>query len=185
MSGKQHIASGIALAGIEHTGFLCVCESAVSDFSSRFLGHVSRFFDCGSILWIPVCVAAYGFGLLLPDIDRQTSILGRYIRLPVEHRKWFHTIYPVLFLIICALRFPILSYVALGYFNHLWMDDYSKCGICWFDPVNGYRKYPSGAKIKKKWHLVLYTNEVSGWILCSVLLTACFFIIWQNRFLFF
>ena len=35
-------------------------------------------------------------GTLLPDIDSKKSILGRFFHLPVKHRTWTHSIWPLI-----------------------------------------------------------------------------------------
>lgn len=94
------------------------------------------------------------FGALLPDIDTNTSILGRYVPFigaVVPHRTITHTLWAVL-----ALGFPTyfindpyLYALWFGYVLHIIEDSFSRQGIAWLYPFITYTRYGSGAVIKK------------------------------------
>ncbi len=113
MMGRSHLITGacalehiyaadVIIARIDFAPVTAVWEAVRS-----YLG-ISKL----SLFTIPVCLAAYFFGTLLPDIDNPDSILGRIIYVPAEHRKWFHAIY--LYLIIGGLKW-ILPLIVKGF----------------------------------------------------------------------
>ena len=80
-------------------------------------------------------------GSLLPDIDCPTSTLGRIIYIPVEHRTWTHTIWFVIAFGIGSIWFRPLIWLALGFFLHLFWDNFSRTGICFIYPIIKKRKH--------------------------------------------
>lgn len=98
---------------------------------------------------------AFMIGLLLPDIDAETSTLGRYVKFisrAIPHRTITHTIWAVLLLAGATWYFesPLLLALTLGYFLHILQDTFSKQGIAWFYPIIGrYDTYASGATMKR------------------------------------
>lgn len=163
MNGKQHLVSGASTAALVYSGVRVLGCSSV-DVIAQMSGVITeRLF---SYPWYGMALGAvlYGFGLLLPDIDHEHNSIG--VHVPIEQRTWFHTAYAVMVLLIPGVFVRVLLCLAAGYFVHLFWDSFSKCGIAWFKPRSGYRRYPGGAKIKRGFHLVLYTNDVTAWILC-------------------
>lgn len=119
-------------------------------------------------------LAAYFIGTLLPDIDNPKSTLGRFFKLPVKHRTWFHAIY--IYLVIAGLGFlnPLFSWLFLGVFVHLFWDSFSAMGNCWFYKIlSDYREYPGGAKVKKGHKIKLYhAGEWSEYLLVFLIVAA-------------
>lgn len=115
----------------------------------------------------------YGLGLLLPDIDNPNSLAGQYFYLPVGHRTITHTLYAVMPFLILGLFLKPLLFLAAGYFLHLLADSASRCGVAWLHPYTGYHIYPSGAKFKKGFHLVLYGGKKSAWAFCCIFAVLC------------
>lgn len=162
MRGKPHIAAGIgtALLAARAVGPLAERVPAVSSALGAFKGwplpHAAAF------------GALYLFGNLLPDVDNEDNSIG--FHLPVEHRKWFHTAYAVALLLCLGFLHPVFCGLGLGYFTHLFWDQFSRMGLCWFLPVSGYRRYPGGAKVKKGWHPVLYVDRFTEWLVALAVL---------------
>lgn len=117
-----------------------------------------------SVLMWALFVLLYLFGTLLPDIDSKSSLLGRHLHLPFEHRTWTHAIwFPIVFAI-GAFAFPPMWGMVLGYVLHLFWDALSVGGVCWFYPISQYRSFGNGGKVKKNHKLKLYrvgaTSEI-------------------------
>lgn len=156
MMGKRHIALTVGLVPIFMRHY--------DKMNAFILKH--EWLHKVTSLWSLKPDVQFGIGLvlgsLLPDIDSPHSILGRFVYLPVEHRTWTHSIYPVLGLVVLGHFFPFALYVAIGYFFHLLVDALSTQGVSFFRPINGYVRYDSGAKVKKNHALRLYkTGSVS------------------------
>lgn len=121
-----------------------------------------------SILFVP-----YIFGTLLPDVDSPNSLLGRWIYIPVEHRGATHTIWALGILVLATIGLPIVIPIAVGYFVHLWLDDLSRSGICWWYPISQYREYNGGARVKKGFHLWIYrTGQPSEYVFVTLLVVT-------------
>lgn len=150
-----------------------------------------------TIPYMVICLGAYFLGSLLPDIDHPDSILGRFVHIPVAHRTWLHSIYPYLLVLVFSLMGlypvaayvsswpmpymvttiastagPILSWLFIGSFTHLFWDSFSAMGNCWFYKLlSDYKEYPSGAKVKKGHKLKLYhAGEWSEYVLVLVII---------------
>lgn len=125
----------------------------------------------------------YYLGTLLPDADSRTSILGRIIYLPGGHRTWTHSAYPLIFWYICGKRFYPCKWLFIGYFLHLAVDSFSKCGVCWFLPFTGYKQFgDSGAKIKKGhhgWYKTGTTKETIALFFIIACSCICIYIAYQ------
>lgn len=81
-----------------------------------------------------IFISALIIGSLFPDIDSQTSILGRKVRFLsffLKHRGFFHSV--LLLALICLILLPfnklLLVGFALGFVSHLLLDIISKEGI--------------------------------------------------------
>lgn len=124
-----------------------------------------------------------GFGALLPDMDSKSSLLGRYIHIPLKHRTWTHSIWALLLLLpICWLG-PLFRCIWIGYVLHLMFDSLSACGVCFFYPFEKYREFPGGAKVKMHHKLKLYhTSQKSERRFVFLFCVLCFCVI--CRFLF-
>ena len=115
-------------------------------------------------------VAAYVAGVL-PDIDQI---------LPIPHRTITHAIWIPLITMIVAFKmfltntfvFPILFGVSIGWFSHLFGDAFSKAGLAWFWPFQGYVRYPSGAFVVKGFRgpfIPIYTSGDSSFAFMTVI----------------
>lgn len=113
-----------------------------------------------------VCIVLFVIGSLLPDIDQESSTLGKIIYIPVQHRTWTHTFWIIAFLAVLSVSVSCLMWLCLGYLLHLFYDSLSKGGICWFYPLSQYKTWTSGAQIKKNHKIYLYrTGETSELII--------------------
>ena len=121
-----------------------------------FPSYINRHSFMMSVLWLLLLIVSYVFGILLPDIDSPSSMLGRYVHLPFDHRTWTHSLFLYLFLVPAAILFKPAMMVLLGVLMHLFEDASSAQGVCFFYPLEKYREYPSGAKVKKKHKVKLY-----------------------------
>lgn len=94
------------------------------------------------------CLFVYFYASTLPDIDNKKWF-------PFKHRTYFHTIRGLLPLNYFAFNYkedyPFLFFVlisfSLGFFLHLFFDDFSTMGCDMIYPFIGYREY-YGGKIK-------------------------------------
>ena len=99
------------------------------------------------------------FGSLLPDIDSKSSMLGRYLYLPLKHRTWTHSIWFVILIFLLARLHVWFRFICLGYCLHLIMDSVSTAGICFLYPVKRYKEYPNGAFIAPGHRIKLYHTK--------------------------
>lgn len=130
--------------------------------------------------------AALLFGSLLPDIDSETSTLGRYVKpiaRAIPHRTFTHTLWVVLVLGVVSVFVDngYLYMLTLGYTLHIVEDSFSRQGICWLYPIVGtYRQYGNGAVIKSKRNPKFFfyrTNKTSEWVVFSFFLAMHFYFI--------
>lgn len=176
MTGNQHLVSGYSLLTLSYISVRLIQEFCPIEKIIDCTNTLMKVMKPDNIYWLPVDFLLFTIGLLLPDIDSPKSKLGRYVHVNIEHRKYLHTFY-FLLLIFVLTKNP---WIVFGAFLHLFCDSPSKCGVCWFNPVTGYRYYGnSGKKIKKNHVFVLYKNETQAWILCVVLVMLTLFSISQ------
>lgn len=170
MSGHQHL-TGAAIAG---TDLFLLSRNVKAERLSRltfFFEKIAAYFTPKHTLGWVLCVFCFLIGNLFPDVDSPNSLLGRHIRISGGgHRRWMHTVYPILPCLIAGFMggSVYICWFAVGAFLHLFLDAPSKCGVCFFNPVTGYREYPGGAKIKKGHWFVLYANEAMAWLLLAL-----------------
>ena len=169
MTGKSHIimnvASGVA---IFDTWYLASRLEASPEWLKFASEKVADYFFEQNMMpsWVffSICIFLYVFGALLPDIDRDTSILGRVVYVPVGHRTWFHAIYLAVVFIVCgALWFKPLIWLGLGYLTHLYWDSFSM--------ERTRPLYPSKLRFGIS---IYYTGQMSEYIFLSI---NCFVII--------
>ena len=101
-------------------------------------------------------------GTLCTDCDSKTSLMGRILHMPFEHKTWLHAIWIPLLCLCAGISFPPASWFALGWLSHEFMDAFSHCGIAYLYPFTTYRKC-GFAKQKKGLHLFkcYYTGKQS------------------------
>lgn len=120
-----------------------------------------------------VALVLFLFGSLAPDMDSKESLLGRYVHVPVRHRRILHTAWWPLALLPLAWRVPVVLWLCLGFLGHLFWDGLSVAGICPFYPIQKYVEYPSGAYVAKGHRLKLYhTGGIGEYVLVGVMTVA-------------
>lgn len=164
MVGKNHLiaaTSSLITAG----SIFAYCDSHISNekianvVSSVIPKIKDYLFDIPKLPIVLIVILSLLFfyvGTLMPDIDNENSMIGRFIHIPVEHRTITHTLWVVIPFVIAGIWFRPLLWFAFGYFVHLFWDSFSACGVCWLYPITKYVSYGSGAKVKKHHFLKLY-----------------------------
>lgn len=123
-------------------------------------------------------------GGLLPDIDSESSLLGRHVHLPVGHRTITHSIWPVVLLFVFSwvtdgILAGLFTALLFGYLTHLVADALGRAGICWLWPFQRYITYDSGAYVAPGHTVKLYRNgEASEYVLIAVVLALAFGLVW-------
>lgn len=172
MMGKSHIITGVCALENMYVATALITQSGiqpliyVSDTLQGYFGFYDMTMFKGAL-----CAVAYLFGCLLPDIDNPNSILGRFIHIPVKHRRWIHAIYLYLILAVLGLRNPVFGWMFFGVVVHLFWDSFSASGNCWlYKLLSDYRSYPNGAYVKKGHKLKLYhAGETSEYVLVALI----------------
>jgi len=163
MTGKSHIAMNAATAIIVVDSLFLIDKVSENATLISMKNEIMDFFmDSGNMpiyIFIPLSVLLYFLGAILPDIDHEYSMLGRYIHLPIEHRTWTHAIWlPIIFGVI-GIWYRFMTWLAIGYFLHLLWDMFSASGLMWF--------YPCKVKAKIK---LYYTGKASEYIVDATIL---------------
>lgn len=164
MIGRNHLITNTGSVAILTTGVLVGRELDPSTKFVEYIRPVSEFIYSTMItpkvlpffIFVAVSVLFFYLGTLLPDIDSEKSLLGRYFHLPIEHRTWTHAIWLPLIFIGLGSFFSPFYWLSLGYLLHLFWDNLSVGGVCFFYPISNYRRYGGGAKVKRKHILRLY-----------------------------
>lgn len=124
------------------------------NLSGYLPGYLSGFLD--ALLFWAAAFLLLMIGSILPDIDSDNSLLGRYVRIGVQHRTWTHTAWGLPFLCFAGVYYRPMMWCALGVFLHLFWDSLSVGGNCWFYPFSKYIDYSSGAHVKRHHWAKLY-----------------------------
>lgn len=176
MLGRSHLLCNVATVGaLASCATVILYKADTNEIAGAIapaISAISTWLLAGEeVFSLPtfISLALMLFGSLLPDIDSRASTLGRFVYLPIDHRTWTHAIYiPVLFCLAGIFWRP-LFWLGIGYFLHLFYDNLSVCGICWFYPYPGYVGFDSGARIKRGHWLKLYrTKEASEKVIIVV-----------------
>ena len=177
MVGKNHVLVNTCSFVCLESGLL-LSQYAYHGFGSELLktgaDTVSAFLFPQPLIstYTLACVLLFYLGTLLPDIDSEHSILGRFLHLPLGHRTWTHAIYIPVVLFVGCIWYPILFWLGFVYLLHLFWDSISYCGVCFFYPFSKYRNYNSGAKVKEHHTLKLYrAGKTSEYVVVAVILT--------------
>ncbi|MCC2248950.1 metal-dependent hydrolase [Virgibacillus sp. AGTR] len=131
---------------------------------------------------ITMVILCFALGTVLPDIDSNTSTIGKYIA-PISsfipHRTITHTIWAALLIAGIAWYFEsiYLLALALGYTAHIVEDSFSEQGIHWFYPVPSFRRkrrlpftYETGGVAES----MMFYAAIGVHTLCAV------FVIWSS-----
>lgn len=151
MRAFGHIATGVSFAIVTGCTLvnLAVHEMPINlPFENPFQifiepGFLNTFFGgIGTALFFGL----YILGLVLPDCDNEDSYISRIVHISFDHRTWTHSVWAVLLLLLLGILYhPVLG-LALGVFVHIFVDSFSRAGVCWLYPFTKYKteiKYKS------------------------------------------
>ena len=170
MQGKSHIIGGIAMGSIGYSVLSLLHKGGFERFDA--FGGLLMHTAVSSPQNFGKCMGLYVFGSLLPDIDSKESFIGRFNPIPMPHRWIPHSLWFMIPFVGMAIKInPIFWYLVFGMLSHLLLDSVSKAGVCFLNPFTGYKRYPSGAFVKKGHVISLYANGEIGEKL--VLLLVC------------
>jgi hypothetical protein len=185
MMGRNHVI----VCGAEAASAVAVCctgaASGVSDFRSLPVSILNYFypeslcadFSMGVLNWWPfylLCsLLLLILGSLLPDIDSEKSVLGRFLYLPVQHRTWTHSIWFVIPFILLGFVHPVFRFLWIGVLSHILADEFSRGGVCFMYPVHTYKRYGSGAFIARGHKIKLYHTGERSETVCVVVCVLC------------
>lgn len=190
MTGKSHLTTGVCTVILLQSAYFAV-QSDV-DFVAKGLCDmlIQPVYHCMTDrMSIPTPIFGilslflFCIGLLLPDIDSEKSMLGRFFHLPVEHHKWTHTFYFLAPSIVLGYFLTPFRWLAFGYFVHLLFDSVGAQGVCWFNPIMGYRSYGK-AKVKKhhphifRWY---HTAQPTEYIFVGLYIGLTIFVCYLTR----
>lgn len=181
MKGTNHVVinistlstiSAVIYAGAYH--YHGILEHGIRNVCQLCMDFMT---DVGSMPFWAAAVLIVLFvwvGALLPDIDTKSSLLGRMMHLPVEHRTWTHAVYfPIIFLVL-GMFYRFMFWLGISYMLHLIIDSLSPMGVCFFYPFSRYKAYPGGAKVKHGHHAKLYrSGESSETVLTVFIVVIC------------
>lgn len=163
MTGKSHIIMNtMSAVTVFDTWFLCSKAASSPEWLKTVSVKASDFvLDNKTMpfwLFLSVCIVFYMLGGLLPDVDVETSILGRFIYVPVGHRTWFHAVYiPIVCFVTGIIWFRPLIWLGFGYMVHLFWDSFSVERIRYF--------YPAKARFGIG---IYHTHQMSEYIFLSI-----------------
>ena len=186
MMGKHHVIVNLALSSAFLTGsalYAPFCQQVRAVVFASVSGPVWQ----RSLLYAG-CAAGLCLGSLFPDIDNRKSLLGRYFKVPGEHRTWTHTLWVCLLLLPMCFVSSLALWFWLGYVLHLLMDSVSAGGVCWLYPITKYRVYSSGAKVAQGHQIKLYyagklSEQWIMWVICILCLLFVLYVgIWRQGF---
>ena len=158
---------------------MLICFFAANMFNNSFFGSFSylivdyffpanlsfkyRFFKTLFILILSILFLK--IGTLLPDIDNKGSVLGSKlynmgidIESYIGHRTYTHSIWLVLILFVLGKFFVPFRFMFFGVLVHIFVDSFSKAGICFVYPLKKYIHYNSGAFVADGHRYKLYTT---------------------------
>ena len=183
MKGINHIVTGVSTAVIVdttlravsyETGFdiyNSICQFTEWQLVSETTSQTEQVLFTALVYLINVVL--FVIGCLLPDMDQENSLFGRMLYVPVTHRTWTHTVWFITLFAIPAIFARCFIWTVYGCILHIFYDSLSKGGICWFYPISKYRKWTSGAQVKKNHKIYLYrTGEMSEAIFVTFIILA-------------
>lgn len=188
MMGENHLKVNLHLGLSYFTATSMMMHSNI-DIVTYIGTHLTAFFIPRAVSWhntpfrqcviyLALTLLLFVLGTLLPDIDSKKSMLGRYIYLPIKHRRWTHTLWVLLVLFLIAVFFPYMRALWAGYFLHLLLDSVSAAGVCWIYPIHNYIEYDSGAFVspnhKHKWY---HAGTDAEMVLANSIMFFCLFFI--------
>lgn len=165
MMGRNHVVVNVFVLGgiLSCAGAAAISGSPLVVAGKEALGFLSSaryndfpFPDTHMKIRVYILLLAYVLGSLFPDIDSRDSIVGRYFKLPMEHRTWTHSIWAVIVFVAGSITNVFVSWFTFGYILHLLFDSVSAGGICFWYPMQRFRKYGNGACVAKGHRIKLY-----------------------------
>lgn len=116
-------------------------------------------------------------GALVPDMDTDSSVLGRIVKLPGKHRTWTHAIWIPAVLGYLAWRTGsgLAAMACAGWLAHIGADWLSRGGVCllwpltrYLDETDGYTYHVAPGHRPK----LYYTGKPSEYVTAAVLTVA-------------
>lgn len=184
--GKHHVVvnTAVSLACLMGVSWnVSVCEKVQNVVFASVTGPIWM-----RTLWYAGCYGGLCLGSLFPDIDNRKSLLGRYFKIPGEHRTWTHTFWVCLLLLPMCFVSSLAFWFWIGYVLHLLVDSVSAAGVCWLYPITKYRVYASGAKVAQGHHVKLYyagklSEKWTMYVTCVLCFLFVLYIgVWQQGF---
>lgn len=175
MTGKGHLMSGTVAAAdaIATLHFIGACDvpAAVRSWTDRLIAAAVGPVDTGWRTAVPVALLAAGYyiGLLLPDIDKENSMMARrlHICVAVNHRGVTHSVWALMIPFLASLgaigaagAFP--RGVFLGMLVHCFVDALSVAGWVPFYPLGRYKIYNGTVMTRRRGHFGWYSSARPG-----------------------
>lgn len=179
MLGRNHLLTGFSVfaagaSALDTLNKTCAPGSFGKNFCDGFLLIENRIIPGNIAASAVVGLGLYLIGTLLPDIDSEKSLLGRFVHLPFEHRTLTHSIWVPVVLFALGFLWAGFWWLGAGYLVHLLFDSASRAGICWFWPISDYRTCANGGRIKNRHNFWLYrTGKVSEYVLTILVIFLC------------
>lgn len=117
----------------------------------KFLGF-EQISNLESMMKLVCMFFIFIIGTFCTDCDSKTSMMGRILHIPFEHKTWLHAIWVPLLCLFAGMSFPPASWFALGWLSHEFMDSFSYCGVAYLYPFTSYKKCGFG-KQKRGLHI--------------------------------
>jgi len=116
--------------------------------------------DFVKYLMFGLSIFLFGLGLLLPDIDTNSTISNfLHFKIPGPHRGLTHSLWLVmLFMAFGFVYVYPLRFLALGILNHDIVDSFSAAGWVPFYPFGSY-KISNDIVCAKNRHITLYSSK--------------------------
>lgn len=175
MTGKGHLVSGTVAAADAIAAFRMAgaggAPAAVASALDRIYdfmagGHTAGWGAAASL----ACLAAgYYAGLLLPDIDKDNSMLASRLRfhLAVNHRGITHSVWAIIAVVLlCRMAaWPLDAFlrgICVGMLVHCLFDSLSVAGWVPFYPLGRWRTYNGTVMTRRRGHFGLYSASNPG-----------------------
>ena len=175
MTGKGHLVSGtVAAADAIAALYFCrdggapaVLVSASDAVISAALGSAGAWWHTAA--GAAVLAAGYYIGLLLPDIDKENSMIARrlHVCLAVNHRGITHSVWalavPAVLSLLSIWPLDVLCRgLFLGMLAHCLVDAMSVAGWVPFYPLGKWRTYNHTVMTRRRGHFGLYSSAREG-----------------------
>lgn len=174
MTGKGHLASGTTLGAdallfrhfIRSGGAPVFIQTAADTVSNIMTGGGGTVWQAAAGCAL-LCVGYY-IGVLLPDIDKDNSMISKMIHfsIPVRHRGITHSLWALvlmavpLFFLPAAVS-PFIFGILAGMMVHLLIDSISTAGWVPFYPLGRWKVYNNTVMTKRR-HIRLYSSTNPG-----------------------